>query len=87
MPLRRVHRVKDLFDVSVVTYPAYQETKTEVLARAIDRGELENETETSTAEVVPAEERESSPQGEARTDQSPNGADLRRLRERIRSRT
>jgi len=86
-PLRRVQRVKDLFDVSVVTYPAYAETKTEVLARAIDRGELENETETSSAEVVPAEERESSPQGEARTDQSPSGADLRRLRERIRSRT
>ena len=88
-PLRRVHRVKDLFDVSVVTYPAYAETKTEVLARAISRGELENPvTETSTAEVVPAEERESSPQGEARTeDPSPNGADLSRLRELIRSRT
>lgn len=89
-PLRRVHRVKDLFDVSVVTYPAYAETKTEVLARAISRGELEKPVteETSTAEVVPAEERESSPQGEARTeDQSPNGADLSRLRELIRSRT
>ena len=86
MPLRRVHRVKDLFDVSVGTDPAYQETKTDVLARAISRGDIENE-KTSSAEVVPADESESSEE-EVRTDQSPaNGADLRRLRERIRSRT
>ena len=85
-PLRRVHRVKDLFDVSVVTYPAYQETKTEVLARAIDRGDIEN-AKTSPAEVVPAGESESSEE-EVRTDQSPaKGAELSRLRELIRSRT
>lgn len=85
-PLRRVQRVKDLFDVSVVTYPAYQETKTEVLARAISRGDIENE-KTSPAEVVPAGESESS-ETEVRTDQSPDkGAELSRLRELIRSRT
>lgn len=85
--LRRVQRVKDLFDVSVVTYPAYPETKTEVLQRAMQRGAV-SAPETSTAEVVPADDRESS-ETEVRTDtQSPApGVELSRLRERIRSRT
>jgi HK97 family phage prohead protease len=83
--LRRVSRVKDLFDVSVVTYPAYPETKTEVLQRAVARGLLA--TESSPAEVVPADDRESS-ETEVRTEQSPDkGAELSRLRELIRSRT
>jgi HK97 family phage prohead protease len=83
--LRRVSRVRDLFDVSVVTYPAYPETKTEVLQRAVARGLLA--TESSPAEVVPADDRESS-ETEVRTEQSPDkGAELSRLRELIRSRT
>lgn len=85
--LRRVQRVKDLFDVSVVTYPAYPETKTEVLQRAMQRGAVPA-IESSPAEVVPADDRESS-ETEVRTDtQSPaQGVELSRLRERIRSRT
>lgn len=85
--LRRVQRVKDLFDVSVVTYPAYPETKTEVLQRAMQRGAV-SALESSPAEVVPADDRESSNE-EVRTDtQSPApGVELSRLRERIRSRT
>lgn len=85
--LRRVQRVKDLFDVSVVTYPAYPETKTEVLQRAMQRGAV-SAPESSPAEVVPADDRESS-ETEVRTDtQSPApGVELSRLRERIRSRT
>jgi HK97 family phage prohead protease len=86
MNLRRVERVKDLFDVSVVTYPAYPETKTEVLQRAMQRGAV-SAPESSLAEVVPADERESS-ETEVRTEQSPDqGAELSRLRELIRSRT
>lgn len=54
LPLREILKVKRLYDVSVVTYPAYPDTVVDIRSLIADR-ELSQDERRALAEILPAE--------------------------------